>query len=590
MFNNNGNSCLINYLCSMNTNKDTQGSRGIFHPLDAAMPKHTALNNPFFYNPDGLALAAASELQAHLPAAPAEGKMWGVLVAERHGEVGFIAAYSGQIDGRADAALDGGWKVCPPVVDYLEPGGYFKMHEREITQINHEIEDLRQDKDYLLAKGDYMRLQADADEEISRRKLTMQEAKADRDRRRASGSIGDEELKEMTRQSQFLKAEVHRAKARYRKLMAEARQAVGPYEDKIGSLRRRRKLLSDHLQAWLFGQFRLLNARGESKPMPDIFSDYYQKNSPALLKNPSANMLCPSGAGECCEPKLLQYAFSHGMRPLRMATFWWGPAPADRLRRHGNFYPACSGKCKPILAWMLQGLDVDPNPLDGQPDGDFKIVFEDEWLAVVDKPAGMLAVPGKGHRASVVDLLAEMWKGKCRPMAVHRLDMDTSGLMVVAKDALTRSRLQRDFENRKIEKEYIAIVERELHTAASDKEPIDPELTYMPATGKIRLPLSADPMDRPRQFVDMAGGKEATTKYTILSAGNGETRLLLSPKTGRTHQLRVHCAAPLGLNAPIKGDTLYGKPSDRLYLHAARIAFRHPATGQLMALTSAPDF
>lgn len=578
----------MNYLCNMN--KTEHDSRGLFHPIDAAMPCHTALNNPFFYNPDNLALAAVRELQSRLPADPAEGKMWGVLVAEHYGELGFIAAYSGQIDGRADAALDGGWKVCPPVVDYLEPDGYFKTHEREITRINHEIEHLEQDKGYLRAKEDLMRLQAAADEEISRRKLTMKEAKAERDRRRATGSIGDGELQEMTRQSQFLKGEVRRAKARFGKLIEGARQAVSPYEDKIGSLRRRRKLLSDHLQAWLFGQFRLLNARGESKPMPDIFRDYYSKNSPALLKGTAGGMLCPSGAGECCEPKLLQYAFSHGMRPLRMATFWWGPAPADRLRRHGNFYPACGGKCKPILAWMLQGLDVAPNPLDGQPDGVLKVVFEDDWLAVIDKPAGMLAVPGKGRKASVTRLLAERWKGKCRPMAVHRLDMATSGLMIVAKDARTRSRLQRDFENRKIEKEYIAVVERELHTALNGKEPVDPELTYMPATGKIRLPLNPDPMDRPRQFVDMAGGKEATTEYRILSAGNGETRLSLSPKTGRTHQLRVHCAAPLGLNAPIKGDTLYGKPSDRLYLHAARIVFRHPATGQLMTFTSDPDF
>lgn len=545
-----------------------------FHPLDVPLPSHLALNNPFCYEPDALTLAAVRELQRHLSnpqSVTPSGKMWGVLVVEYNGEVGFLCAYSGQIDGSE------GSSGCPPVFDYLQPDGYFKTHEAEITAINHEIERMEHDGQYLRLRQQLAEVSDAATRKITRRREAMVAAKYARDRRRAEGLVSEDERKAMIRQSQYLKAEVHRAKVFYRQKIEAIENQLRSTADTIAALRRRRKLMSDHLQSWLFSQFVLLNARGERKNMVEIFRT-------------SGEVTIPSGAGECCEPKLLQYAYLHGMCPLRIASFWWGDTDDERSTPNAqrttfhvprSFYPACSGRCKPILSWMLQGLDVDPNPLEADTGQELRIVYDDEWLTVVDKPAGMLSVPGKGNRESVVSILADRWRTRrstFNVFVVHRLDMATSGLMIVAKDPVTQRRLQRDFEQRKVKKEYVAVVE-------TSSAPLRSEWS-----GEVSLPLRPDPLDRPRQVVDFEHGKEALTLCRVLSAGNGEALLLLTPKTGRTHQLRVHCASPLGLNAPIKGDTLYGKPADRMYLHACRITFVHPQTGKQMTFYSQPGF
>ena len=324
------------------------------------------------------------------------------------------------------------------------------------------------------------------------------------------------------------------------------------------------KEMSQALQLWLFRQYRMLNARGEEKDLVEIWQDYH--SSPRIREK---YPLPPGGTGDCCAPKLLQYAYQHDLKPVCMAEFWWGPSPKSEVRHHGQFYPACSGKCKPVLAWMLQGLDVDPNPeVQGFQHQEPSIVWEDEVMVVVDKPSGMLSLPGKIGDDSVATWALKRWPGA---MLVHRLDMMTSGILLVAKTSDAYHHLQKQFEERTIKKKYLAVVEGV------------PQQEH----GIIDLPLSSDPLNRPYQMVDYAHGKRAITEYRALTRVTKEpsrcyTLLALWPHTGRTHQLRMHCAHEQGLGCPIVGDELYGQKADRLYLQAQAITFVHPVTGKRM--------
>lgn len=324
------------------------------------------------------------------------------------------------------------------------------------------------------------------------------------------------------------------------------------------------KEMSQALQLWLFRQYKMLNARGEEKDLVEIWQDYH--SSPRIREK---YPLPPGGTGDCCAPKLLQYAYQHDLKPVCMAEFWWGPSPKSEVRHHGQFYPACSGKCKPVLAWMLQGLDVDPNPeVQGLRHQEPSIVWEDEVMAVVDKPSGMLSLPGKIGDDSVATWALKRWPGA---MLVHRLDMMTSGILLVAKTSDAYHHLQKQFEERTIKKKYLAVVEGV------------PQQEH----GIIDLPLSSDPLNRPYQMVDYAHGKRAITEYRALTRVTKEpsrcyTLLALWPHTGRTHQLRMHCAHEQGLGCPIVGDELYGQKADRLYLQAQAITFVHPVTGKRM--------
>lgn len=316
--------------------------------------------------------------------------------------------------------------------------------------------------------------------------------------------------------------------------------------------------MSQDLQLWLFRQYRMLNARGQERDLVEIWQDYHP-SSRIRKKYP----LPPGGTGDCCAPKLLQYAYQHGLMPVCMAEFWWGPSPKSEIRHHGEFYPACRGKCKPVLTWMLQGLDVDPDPEKARlPRLHVQIVYEDEALAVINKPAGMLSVPGRRERYSVAVWVQRRWEGA---ILAHRLDMWTSGLLLVAKTMEAYHHLQRQFEEHTVKKKYLALVEG---APAAEH-------------GVIDLPLSSDPINHPRQVVDYEHGKRAITEYRVLTRG-GRSLLALWPHTGRTHQLRMHCAHPDGLGCPIVGDELYGHKSDRLYLQAQAIAFAHPVTGKRM--------
>ena len=548
-----------------------------------AMGKAKVFPNPFYYEPSPLARLAVALLQQSLPELK-EGKMFGVLILEYGGKLGYLQAYSGQLEGISDDSF------VPLVFDYLQPNGYFKIHEAEITALNHEIEVLKQSDDYEKAIKKFADLKVEAQQVVAEAQQKMVIAKRLRDERRKEKAIvSEDEQREMIRESQYMKAELHRTKKRYAALLQAAEAEVEAYNRKIAELKSTRKRKSDQLQRWLFSQFIFQNARGERKDLLSIFRNYYLLHSPqSVLATHFATMgeqitlFPPSGTGECCEPKLLQYAFTHGMRPVEMAMFWWGEPPKTEIRQHGQFYPACNGKCKPLLTWMLKGMNVAANALEAESKQSIDIVYEDRDLAVIVKPSGMLTVPGRSKKQSVETILRQRWNDNDTPIIVHRLDMATSGLLVVARNRYAHKQLQAQFKERTIQKRYVALLSTDLLNRVG-----------LPKEGTISLPLCTDAVDRPRQIVDKNKGKTAITHYKIVgktplhdSYYSEAVKVELRPVTGRTHQLRVHCAHSEGLACSILGDTLYGKRADRLYLHAEYLAFTHPTTGKPLSFES----
>ncbi len=517
------------------------------HPLQTDIEPPSQLNNPFNYEPHPLCLLAAEEVKKYVRAhadllADAEkGEMFGVLVVKTQSGMGFLAAYAGLLAGRNDWD----WFV-PPIFDAQQPDGRFKQTEAKISAFNHQIEQLTDEKAIL-------------------------------------------------------------------------------------ELKHQRKQMSNDLLLWLFEHYNLINYKGEVRNVVDIWRDYH--NSPKLLRK---FPLPPGGTGECCAPKLFQYAFQHGLEPIAIAEFWWGESPKREIRHHFQFYPACNGKCKPILSWQLKPTGptpalpiregaisseaennslpkqggpgwVSPLPSGGQGEGLFYVqtLYVDDQIAVVVKPEGLLSVPGNTGEISLYDIMRQRFPKATGPMMVHRLDQATSGVMVVAKTEFAYKQLQRQFENREVKKRYVAMVQKPKPTGPSPCPPFregaitsEADKNSLPkqggpgwvSQGLISLPLAPDYLDRPRQVVDYEEGKPAVTEYEFIGQEGPYYRVLLTPHTGRTHQLRVHCAHRDGLGMPIVGDDLYGFHSDRLYLHAEYLSFTHPLTGEKMEFEKAPDF
>ena len=604
----------------------------MLHTLNVSIPSPRQFTYPFCYDVDPLAEAASLELQRYIADSDLMstekgcGKMFGVLVVEYEDEEGalqrgFLAAYSGLLGGRND------WPYfVPPVFDAQQPDGHFKRTEREISAINREIAAIEHDPEYLQSVAQHEQTKKRLQAEVDAFKAEVDAAKVRRDARRKSGEpLSEEEQAEMIRESQFMKAELRRR----RKAMEQAESTLNTqHSTLLKSLQRKRKQMSDELQRWLFAAYRMLNAKGEERDLIDIFREY-------------THAMPPAGAGDCCAPKLLQYAYQHRLRPVCMAEFWWGESPASEIRHHLHYYPACRSKCLPILTHMLKGLDVAPNPLaQKRHTAEPRVLYADEYIMVVDKPAGMLSVPGKAESVksefsdsaniSVEEYFANLQlptnsqftteqftigeadNSKLKTQnskflkAAHRLDMDTSGLLVLARTEQAYVELQRQFASRETVKRYEAVLSgvptqnSKLKTQNSSAQPSG-------CLEAISLPLIADINDRPRQRVDMEHGKPALTLYNIVEVravdantavayttkkvDKGRTLVHLYPKTGRTHQLRVHCAHPLGLACPILGDPLYGiERADRMYLHAAELTFRHPVTGEPMHFLSPSDF
>ena len=638
----------------------------MLHTLNVSIPSPRQFTYPFCYDVDPLAEAASLELQRYIADADLMstekgcGKMFGVLVVEYEDEDGalqrgFLAAYSGLLGGRND------WPYfVPPVFDAQQPDGHFKCTEREISAINREILAIERDPEYLQNVAQHKQTMKRLQAEVDAFKAEVDAAKARRDARRKSGApLSEEEQAEMIRESQFMKAELRRR----RKAMEQAESTLNTQHSTfLKSLQRKRKQMSDELQRWLFSAYRMLNAKGEERDLIDIFREY-------------THAMPPAGAGDCCAPKLLQYAYLHHLRPVCMAEFWWGESPASEIRHHLHYYPACRSKCLPILTHMLKGLDVAPNPLaQKRHTAEPRVLYADEYIMVVDKPAGMLSVPGKAESVrsefsdsaniSVEEYFANLQlptnsqltteqftigeadnscsgKRLYEPSAklktqnskfligeadnsklkiqnskflksAHRLDMDTSGLLVLARTEQAYVELQRQFASRETVKRYEAVLSGVPRQASQhptlrsgvsqptiQNSKLKTQNSFTQPSGcleAISLPLIADINDRPRQRVDMEHGKPACTLYNIIEvrtadADKRRTLVHLYPKTGRTHQLRVHCAHLLGLACPILGDPLYGiERADRMYLHAAELTFRHPVTGETMHFLSPSGF
>lgn len=532
------------------------------------IPLPEAFTYPFCYTPHPLCQLAATEVQHYLSRQSAwqeelqAGKMFGVLVVRGDDHrVGFLAAYSGNLCGRNDHPY-----FVPPVYDLLRPEGYFKQEEARISALNREILRLEHDPCRLRQLAEWQAELAASHQRIEEERQRMQEQKSRRDALRQRGPITPEQEEQLIRESQRSKSLFHQLKQQEQTRQRELQAHIEAWHAETAAAKAQRKRQSAALQRWLFSRFIVRNARGEQTDLNDLFA-------------PTPQGAPPAGAGECAAPKLLQQAYLHGWQPLCMAEFWWGNSPKAEIREHGHYYPACQGKCGPILGFMLQGLEVESHPLIAQMKrhgaAQIEILYEDEYLCAVNKPAGMLSVPGKEQAPSIQQWAEEHLNEGEMPRVVHRLDMATSGLLLIAKRPDIYRQLQEQFATRQVSKRYVAILE-----SIPQQE-----------SGEIALPLAPDLLNRPYQVVDEASGKPALTQYTVLEhLEGGRCRVAFHPHTGRTHQLRVHAAHAKGLHCPIVGDTLYGHPADRLYLHAERLDFTHPVTGQRITLQCKAEF
>ena len=518
---------------------------------------------PFLYEPHPLALMAVERVQQYVATRAdwademAAGKMLGVLVAQdKEGRLGYLAAFSGNLAGSVHHDY-----FVPPVYDLLDPQGEFKQGEAQITAINHEVERLENAPELQELLDRKSAIEREMVDEISKFKVLMTCHKQERDEQREGGHLTLEQEEALLNQSRFDKAELKRIRQRFEAEIRKISDEIGVFQHRIDELKSRRKAMSEALQERIFRLFVVSNAHGERRDLVEVFKPL--------------GTLPPAGAGECCAPRLLNYAFNNGLTPVCMAEFWWGASPTGEVRHHGHFYPACRSKCKPILDFMLQGLDVEDNPLERPPqDTALDIVYDDQWLTVLNKPSGMLTVPGKVLEDSLLTRYQSVHPEAYGPVVVHRLDQETSGLVVFAKDKDTHKALQQQFERHTVTKRYLALLDG---IVTQDE-------------GVIDLPLRPDVDDRPRQRVDREYGKPAVTRYRVLNREGDVTRVSLEPLTGRTHQLRVHASHPQGLNCSIVGDRLYGRAASRLMLHAQSITFTHPATGRSMTVETPPEF
>lgn len=534
---------------------------------------------PFYYTPHPLAEFAASELQRYLQSlseldhnfgldpdtdGSPIGKMFGVLVVQDgEGRLGYLSAFSGKLAGTNDHQ-----KFVPPVFDMLTKDSFFLKEQEVINTINVKLGEIEANEDFRRLKLDLERFSTQSLKEISALKSQLKVNKEDRRKLREAqkNNLSEHDYKlfeaDLIKQSLYDKHQLKVLTDQWKQLLEVTQTKLARFEQSVETLKNERKERSATLQQQLFEQYVFLNKDGKSKSLHDIFAT-------TVFGMP------PAGAGECATPKLLQYAFVNGYKPLAMAEFWWGASPKSEIRRHQQFYPACTGKCKPILEHMLQGMAVDPNPLlqNAGENTTLEIVYEDDHFVVVNKPHGLRSVPGVTIMDSVYTKLKQKMGG-VEPLIVHRLDMDTSGLLVVAKTPAVHKHIQGQFLRRTVRKRYVALLSKAIDGVE----------------GEINLPLRSDLLNRPRQVVCFETGKKSITRWKVIKENEAYTKVHFWPLTGRTHQLRMHAAHKLGLNAPIVGDDLYGTSAQRLYLHAAYLEFTHPATKEKVSFEVPEDF
>ncbi len=534
---------------------------------------------PFYYEPHPLAIIAVNELQQYIQkqtdwehnfglnenqSGMVIGKMFGVLVVQNSiGELGYLTAFSGKLGDRNDYP-----HFVPPIFDMLKEGDFYRKSERLLYEMSDEIESLKSSPELLQLKQNVIDTDIVCKDEMSNFKQKVKESKIERKNKRELAELLPQEekeelLEELRKQSIkeqfFLKdlTKIHRQKR------LEAQEQLEVFNSKISFLKQKRKQQSNDTQNQLFDQYHFLNANGKTKSVLELFK-HVENGKP------------PSGAGECCAPKLLQYAYQQQLKPIAIAEFWWGASPASEIRKHLQYYPACRGKCEPILGHMLQGLDVDPNPMQINPaEGkNLEIIYEDDEIVVVNKPAEFLSVPGKTITDSVLKRMEVYLPNATGPLLVHRLDMSTSGILLVAKSKEAHEYLQYQFIKRTVKKRYVALIDGQLNETK----------------GTIDLPLRVDLDDRPRQLVCYEHGKSAKTDWELIEIKNSKSKVYFYPITGRTHQLRVHSAHQKGLGFPIVGDDLYGTKSNRLHLHAESLTIKHPKTKEIITFKAEVPF
>jgi tRNA pseudouridine32 synthase/23S rRNA pseudouridine746 synthase len=534
---------------------------------------------PFYYEPHDLCKTAVKEVQQYLESQTdfehnfglddskiglAIGKMFGVLIVEnKHGEIGYITAVSGKLANTNTHKL-----FVPPVYDMLTPNSFFINEEQLLNELNEEIEALENNPKLIELKQQYRATNKKAKTDINQKKAELKIAKEKRKakREKAALTLSKEEYsvleKELANESLEDKYFFNNVNRYWQYTLEDIKKELSTFIERIDTLKNKRKKKSMTLQEFLFEQYQFLNKEKECKNLADLFN--------------STNQIPPAGSGECAAPKLLQYAFKHNLRPIAMTEFWWGTSPKKEIRKHKQYYPACQGKCKPILAHMLSGINMDTNPMLQNPaiGKELEYLYEDEDLVVVNKPEEFLSVPGIHIQDSVFTRIKQKVKGITGPIIVHRLDMSTSGLLVVAKNKNAHKELQSQFINKTIEKRYTALLDGIIE---KDK-------------GIINLPLRVDLDDRPRQLVCFEHGKEAKTEWEVIERKENKTKIHFYPISGRTHQLRVHAAHQAGLNTSIVGDDLYGKKANRLHLHADTLTFTHPTSKKRITFYKEAEF
>lgn len=523
---------------------------------------------PFYYEPHELSKIAAKALQDYLETQTdfehnfglkdtqdglAIGKMFGVLVVKNtEGQLGYLWAFSGKLAERNHHPF-----FVPTVFDMLEENSFFKQEEVNLNNYNKKIELLENDESYLKAIKVLSDTKIQAEKEIQQQKEKIKLGKKNRAEIRKNNPEADTE--QLNKESQEEGILLKKMTLYWNHHITAAEENVAEFTSTINQLKEERSQKSAQLQQQLFEQYAFLNQHQELKSLGAIFSG-----------NP------PAGAGECAAPKLLHYAFQNDLKPIAMAEFWWGQSPKSEVRKHQQFYPACTGKCEPILKHMLKDIPLEDNPFKTNPaEGKtLEIVYEDDYLAVVNKPAEFLSVPGKDITDSVWSRVKSIYPNASGPLIVHRLDMSTSGLLLIAKSATVYKNLQAQFIQRKVKKRYVALLDGILNDSK----------------GVINLPLRVDLDNRPNQMVCFDYGKPAKTEWEVLEQRDNQTLVHFYPITGRTHQLRVHAAHQLGLNTSIVGDDLYGQKANRLHLHAESITFNHPISKEFITVTVAADF
>ena len=531
---------------------------------------------PFYYDPHELSIIAANELQAYLETQTdfehnfglnqnqeglVIGKMFGVLVCKnKEGELGHLWAFSGKLAGENHHSY-----FVPTIFDMLKKDSFFRKEEEVLNAINRQIEILEHSDELQNKNIQLETTKNNANSDIQNQKQKIKSFKIERDEKRISfENLSSTEIEHLEFQlSEESKKEsiLLKKMTKYWNFQLEnAKNELNLLLNDINQLKEERKQKSGALQQKLFAEYSFLNQFGERKSIGEIFNN-----------NP------PAGAGECAAPKLLHYAFEHNLKPIAMAEFWWGQSPKSEIRKHKQFYPACKSKCEPILlSHMLKGLEMEANPFQENPaEGkDIEIVYEDEVLAIINKPAEFLSVPGKIISDSVYERVKKIYPKATGPLIVHRLDMSTSGLMLIAKNEETYVKLQSQFIKRTIKKRYVALLDGVLEANE----------------GFIDLPLRVDLDDRPRQLVCFEHGKQAQTKWEVIEIKDNKTRVYFYPITGRTHQLRVHSSHEMGLKTPIVGDDLYGKKENGLHLHAEQITFFHPISMEEISIQKNAPF